>query len=137
MKCLSVKRGHFKPSETQRSALGLRASREGRTGKPNSRDASHNTGSGSGSSVCDAQNAHTHRRSLTLVCAWVTRHSPEKAYAPLTDPLPSSLGALSTLIKVCLRLWVTLQVTSETPTQPTLLHYISSIKAVLASFHSC
>lgn len=77
MECLSVKRGHFHPSETHRSALGLRQRREG-------------WGSQIPKMLCraqaqarqlfDAQNVHSHGRSLTLVCARVTQHSPEKKH---------------------------------------------------------
>lgn len=68
--------------------------------------------------LSDAQNVHSHRRSLTLlrvcVCTWVTQHIPErkKKKAPNTArklhilcPLPSALSLSCSMIKVCLGLW--------------------------------
>lgn len=81
---------------------------ERRMEKPNSRDASQSTSSGS--SGFDAQNVHSHGRSLTLVYARVTQHSPKKSICMarklhILCPLPLALSLPCYMIKVCLRLW--------------------------------
>ena len=69
---------------------------ETETGKPNSKDVLQNTSSGS--SGFDGENAHSHGHLLTLACVHGSLNTaPKKAYARLAapDPLPSSLGVLS------------------------------------------
>lgn len=65
---------------------------------------------------------HMHDSPHQILCALIPRHS-------LSSP-----ACWSKIVYVC---GVTLQVTSRTPTQHTLLYYISPIKAALAGFHSC
>lgn len=94
-------------------------------------------------SFFDAQNASL-PRTLTHTCvraghstqcrkksSRTARSSRSSALFPQCSLSPDPW---SKFVYVC---GVTLQVTSKTPTQRTLLHYISSIKAVRTSFHSC
>ncbi len=101
---LEREEGTFQTLRDTRVSTGT-DTQERRTGKPNSKDSSQNTSSGS--SVFDAQNAHSHGRSLTLVRAQVTQRSPEKSIRKLqiNCPPPSALSLPGSIIKVCLRLW--------------------------------
>lgn len=116
MEGLSVKRGHFKPSETHRSAPGLRhreREREGR-GSQIPKILRRNTSSGSSVFFWDAQKAslprtHTH----TCVCAHGSLNtSPKNKKSKCTArklqilcSLPSAISLPCSTIKVCLRLW--------------------------------
>lgn len=138
MKCLGVKRGHFKPSETHRSPLGLRQRREGQQSQIPKM-------------LCRAQaracqllmrktltptNAHSH----LYVCGSLNK-APKKAYSSqlqILCPLPLALSLPCSMIKVCLRLWGNFAgYIYNSHTAHTLLHYISSIKPVFSGFHSC
>ncbi len=82
---------------------------EKRTAKPNSKDALRSTSTGS--SAFHAQSAHSHGRSLALVCVRGSLDTaPKKKHThgsrlQILCPLPSALSLPCSTIKVCLRLW--------------------------------
>lgn len=111
------------PSETHRSALGLRQRREG-----NSKDALQSTSSGSSAfwcTKCSLPRTLTH----TCVCAGHSTQPRKKHKARLASSTSSALlprrslypATWSKFVYVC---GVTLQVTSKTPTQRTLCSII-------------
>lgn len=127
MKCLSVKRGHLKPSETHRSAPGPRQRRKGRrsqipkmlcAAQARARQLSMHkaltpTDARSHSCVCAGHSTQPRKKSTRTA-----RGSRSSALFPRRSLSPAPR---SKFVYVC---GVTLQVTSKTPTQRTLCYVI-------------